>query len=299
MLINDTDGSRFYSHSKKLALIFCLFISAFFAQAQEELESIDIGHAILNLKVWQSTTANSEPILALPGSGGDDSRYRLIGPLLAQSGFTVYVINQRGIKGSTGELDDLTLYDYADDVIALADALQLTKFHMLGWAMGNRTARAVATKYPERISGLALIAAGGLAKPLTEPGELGSLLGDASLSLNEKMRLARRTLFSPASSESLVRQYAEDLQYWTAARASQRSANRATPLDGWWAGGEFPMLIVQGVDDKTAPPENGARMKADFGDRITLVNLTDAGHVMGLEKPHETATAIATYLRSR
>ena len=58
------------------------------------------------------------------------------------------------------------------------------------------------------------------------------------------------------------------------------------------------MLIIQGLDDKTAPPENGIRMKAEFGDRITLVNLPNAGHAMGLEKPEETAAALLSFLRS-
>lgn len=44
------------------------------------------------------------------------------------------------------------------------------------------------------------------------------------------------------------------------------------------------MLIVPGEDDKTAPPENGRRMQQEFAERITLVNLKDAGHLMGLEK---------------
>ena len=56
------------------------------------------------------------------------------------------------------------------------------------------------------------------------------------------------------------------------------------------------MLIVQGVDDKTAPPENGRQMKQEFGERITLVNLEGAGHAMGLEKPRETAAAIVSFL---
>jgi pimeloyl-ACP methyl ester carboxylesterase len=57
------------------------------------------------------------------------------------------------------------------------------------------------------------------------------------------------------------------------------------------------MLIVQGLDDKTAPPENGFRMKTEFGDRIILVNLADAGHLMGLERPIETANALLEHIR--
>jgi len=58
------------------------------------------------------------------------------------------------------------------------------------------------------------------------------------------------------------------------------------------------MLIVQGLDDKTAPPENGIRMQTEFGDRITLVNLENAGHLMGVERPEATAAAIITFLRN-
>lgn len=62
------------------------------------------------------------------------------------------------------------------------------------------------------------------------------------------------------------------------------------------AGGNGPMLIVQGEDDKTAPPEDGSLMKQKFGEHVTLINLKGAGHLMGLEKPMETATAILSFL---
>ena len=56
------------------------------------------------------------------------------------------------------------------------------------------------------------------------------------------------------------------------------------------------MLIVQGVGDKTAPPENGSPMKLEFGERITLVALKGPGHAMELEKPRKTAAAIVSFL---
>ena len=56
------------------------------------------------------------------------------------------------------------------------------------------------------------------------------------------------------------------------------------------------MLTVQGEDDKTAPPENGRRMKQEFAERITLVNLKEAEHLMGLEKPRETAAGVLSFL---
>lgn len=280
---------------------FCLFLSntlgSVFAQDGAQY-TIDIGHAKLNVVEWESNAANAELILALPGSGGDYSRYKRIGPLLAEAGYRLVVVNQRGIMGSTGNLEDLTLHDLADDVIAVADQLGVEQFHMMGWAFGNRTSRMLATDYPDRVASVTLIAAGGIVPALTEPGELGKLLSDPDLPLAERKRLARRTLFSKVTPDAIVEDYAANLKYWPAARAAQRQANLNTPLEEWVAGGEGPLLMVMGEDDLTAPIENGHIMKAEHGDRLTLVVVPGAGHAIGLEKPAETATVIVEFLKN-
>lgn len=275
-----------------------LLLSSSLAAQDLNTRSIDIGHAQLNIVEWLPGSGSGELILALPGSGGDYSRYKLIAPLIAEAGYHIVVINQRGIMGSTGVLENLTLHDLAADVIAVADRFNAERFHMMGWAFGNRTSRMVATDYPERVASVTLIAAGGLVPALTEPGELGILLGQAELPLPEKMRLARRTLFSPATADAIVRDYAESLQYWPAARGAQQQANRNTAVTEWSAGGSGPLLMVMGEDDLTAPVENGHLMKAEHGERLDLVIVADAGHAIGLEKPQQTVAAILDFLKS-
>ena len=39
-------------------------------------------------------------------------------------------------------------------------------------------------------------------------------------------------------------------------------------------------------------------MKTEYGDRLTLVVIPDAGHALGLEKPVETAAAIVEFLKN-
>ncbi len=56
------------------------------------------------------------------------------------------------------------------------------------------------------------------------------------------------------------------------------------------------MLIVQGLDDVTAPVANGRQMKETEGDRVELVEIADAGHLMAFEKPQETADAVIAFL---
>ena len=49
--------------------------------------------------------------------------------------------------------------------------------------------------------------------------------------------------------------------------------------------GKGPVLMIMGKNDLTAPIENGYRMKAEHGERLTLITIDDAGHAVGLEKP--------------
>lgn len=264
----------------------------------QESRFIELEHARLNIVEWIPEASNGELVIALPGSGGDHSRYKRIAPLIADGGYHMIVVNQRGIMGSTGNLSNLSMRDLADDVIAILEAFGTEKFHMMGWAFGNRTSRMVATLYPDRISSLTLIAAGGLVPALTEPGELGELLGNFKLSEAEKVKLARQTLFSSATSDEVVLDYVTNLKYWPDARAAQRFANRNTPVEFWSAGGIGPMLMVMGEDDLTAPVENGYIMEEEHGDRMSLVIIPGAGHAVGLEKPRETVTVILPFLRS-
>jgi hypothetical protein len=47
-----------------------------------------------------------------------------------------------------------------------------------------------------------------------------------------------------------------------------------TPLNDWWAPpGEMTYLVLQGANDRIAPPENGELLTQEMGARVTLVTL--------------------------
>ncbi len=58
------------------------------------------------------------------------------------------------------------------------------------------------------------------------------------------------------------------------------------------------MLIVQGLDDALAVPENGRILKAEMGDRAELVELANCGHAMLPEQPAAIAEAVLRFLRA-
>ena len=123
-----------------LVILFSVSLSPVYSQTAsfEEL-LIDVGYARFVTHVWADESEDAETIFALPGSGADVSRYKDLGPILADAGYQLIAINQRGILGSNGNLEKITLRDLANDVIAIADKLGIEKFHMAGWAFGNRT----------------------------------------------------------------------------------------------------------------------------------------------------------------
>jgi pimeloyl-ACP methyl ester carboxylesterase len=68
-------------------------------------------------------------------------------------------------------------------------------------------------------------------------------------------------------------------------------------LEDWWAPpGRAKFLVVQGLNDLIAPPENGRSLKQELGDRVTLVEFSGVGHMVSLEEPEKTAHAILSFL---
>ena len=266
------------------------------AEPAREPEDLVIELGDVTLTAWAWGDRDRDLVIALPGSGADNTRYRDLGSLVADAGYFFVAVNQRGIKGSTGNLDNLTLHDFAGDIVKTMDHFDKSRAHLVGWAMGNRIQRMVATDYPERVASVTLLAAGGLVPSTAAPSALNRLLAESDIPVAEKIALARETLFAAATDDQRVRQFVEQLTYWPEGRDAQRDANRSVPREVWWAGGASPMLIVQGLEDSTAPVGNGRQMKETYGDRITLVEIPDAGHLMGFEKPQETAAAIIEFL---
>jgi pimeloyl-ACP methyl ester carboxylesterase len=74
-----------------------------------------------------------------------------------QRSFRVIAPDIRG-HGDTRTTDRFTLEDAADDVVALADALTLDDFIVVGYSMGGAIAQLTHLRHPERVRGVVLCA---------------------------------------------------------------------------------------------------------------------------------------------
>ncbi|MGH7025263.1 MAG: alpha/beta fold hydrolase [Caulobacteraceae bacterium] len=211
---------------------------------------------------------------------------------LADAGYRALAVNPRGIEGSAGPMEGLTTWDAADDVAAAVEALGGAPAFVLGHAGGNRVARALATRRPELVRGVILLAAGGLHRD------------EAKFSL-----FARETMFAEPSREAFTRVMhasgffaaASDPSiwldgWWRATAKPQSEANRAVDPKKWWAGGGKPMLVIQGLEDGIAPPANGRDLASLYPDRVRLVEIENAGHALLPEQPGAIARAVIEWL---
>ncbi|MHA2006018.1 MAG: alpha/beta fold hydrolase [Promethearchaeota archaeon] len=237
-----------------------------------------------------------ETILLLAGGGQDASSFDNFTPLLNKAGYKTVAINRRGFAGSKGPLEDLTLHDLANDIAGVIRKLGEIPVHVLGWAFGNRIARCLAEDHRDLVKTVILLAAGGQIPPEPETLEKISILGNPNSSREEILEALRYWLFSPLTDIETVDQVFKGRKRWPEAQQSHEKASRATPLDDWWNGGEASMLVIQGLDDKSAVPENGEILKRENPERVKLVNLENVGHFMIYEQPQRVVDEIILFL---
>jgi pimeloyl-ACP methyl ester carboxylesterase len=207
-------------------------------------------------------------VVLLPGRGGEGpEQYDVLGPALAAAGFRAVAVNLRGVGNSAGTLDELSLHGLARDIAGVIKATGAPA-HLVGRALGNRVARCTAMDFPAMVKSVTLLAAGGLVPPhLDQP-------------LANPQRPRRQ------------------LRYWRAAGQAHEHAAQSTPLDEWWPGGNAPMLIVQGLADRIAVPENGRRLAADYPDRVRLREIPGAGHGVLFERPDIVVPEVIAFVQT-
>lgn len=254
--------------------------------------TVDIPGAKLVVASW----GTGEPVVALPGRGMDTAWFTAVAPRVASSGYRVIAINPRGIGGSTGSLEHLDLDSFVADTIAAIDSMHLQQVHLLGWALGNRVSRAVAVAHPQRVATVTLLAAGGKFPPIAPDQAHQAAVARWGSEAQRPDSLKRYLpLFSPRSNPWPLMLDAA-VRAWPEAAAAQSPVFGA-PLERWWSGGDKPMLVVQGLDDITAPPANGRDLRREFPARVELVELERAGHALPLEQPAEIAAAVVQFLK--
>jgi pimeloyl-ACP methyl ester carboxylesterase len=202
----------------------------------------------------------------------------------------------------------LSLEDLAANVAMVIEGLRGGPAVLVGHAFGQRVARMLAMLRPDLVKGLVMLAAGGKVPVPPRAREALSGCFDLSLSSGAHINHVRYAFFAPGNDPFVWRMgwYPHIARMQIAAtqglgRESVPAAPSETAptigVEAWRAGGSVPMLIIQGLQDTIALPENGRLLKAEFPDRVELIEIDGAGHALLPEAPKAIAEAIFTFLK--
>lgn len=281
--------------------------------AQGEV-SIDV-RVDVRVDVRANSARHAPQLVLLPSLGRDSDDFDVIASALADGGYRVLRPAPRGMAGSRGPLQDITLWDLADDVAAVIEAdrglcaseasaseasareASAIPAVVAGHAYGNWVARCLAVRHPALLRGVALLAAGHRGATPPAIREAISHSFDTSLPQAQRLQALQFAFFAPGHDASVW------LEGWYPALALvQRAAAAAVPQEAFWHAGTLPVLDVQALQDVLAPGGEhiGKTTIHPLQDcmqgRLTHVLIDQAGHALIPEQPQAVVQALLRWM---
>ena len=281
----------------------------------------------VTLNVQTGGTHGGEPILLLHGFPESHRTWRAVAPALADD-FFVIAPDQRGF-GASDRPEDVAAYEtdrILEDLIALADALGLDRFTLVGHDWGGAVAWLAALRRPERLKRLVIV------------NSPHPLIFQKSLIEDETQRAASQYMNAfrnPAMERGIeamgleaffaksfgghtdlaaipTEERARYVADWsrpgalTAMLNWYRASNILVPRPGenaampGWVSGSFPQvtmptLVVWGLKDKALLPVQLDGLDA-LVDDLRIAATPDAGHFIPWEHPDFVIAAIRDFI---
>ena len=284
----------------------------------------------VTLNVQLGGARGGEAIVFLHGFPESHRTWRELVPRLQDRLFMV-MPDQRGFAGSDlpQDVDDYQTDILIDDIFALADALGIERFALVGHDWGGAIAWAIAIRDDPRLTRLAIV---------NSPHPVifqKSLIEDEEQRLVSQYITAFRTpgfekvveangfdwffdrTFSRHVDTSIIpeaerRQYIADwshpgafnamLNWYRASRLIVPSPGITVPLPDWLLRAfpkvKIPTLVVWGMQDKALLPLQLEGLE-DLIDDLMIVRLPGAGHFAPWEAGDEVADALRPFLEER
>ena len=222
---------------------------------------------------------------------------------LVAASYTTARPQPRGIGQSKGKMTGVSLNDLAGDVAAVIDGLGGVPAVLIGHAFGQRVARMLSSIRPDLCRAVVMLAAGGkVPVPARARGALQACF-DETLPADQHIEHVRYAFFAQGNDPTVWadgwhRNVAEmQSAATTGLGRNEATTSSATSVDAWWAGGTVKMLVVQGLQDTVAVPENGRLLKAEAGSRVELIEIDGAAHALLPERPNAVATHVLDFLK--
>jgi 2-hydroxy-6-oxo-octa-2,4-dienoate hydrolase len=244
------------------------------------------------------------PVVLIHGSGPGVTAYanwRLVLPALADR-FRVLAPDMAGFGFSERpEKGDYGLDLWAEQVLGLLDALDLSKASIVGNSFGGAIALRLASRHPDRVDKLVLMGSMGIDFPITEGldrvwgyepsfenmrGVLDVFAYNRELVPDELAEVRYRASTEPGFQESYASMFPAPRQRWVDAMATPEDDIRALP---------HRTLIVHGREDKVISVDNSLRLirLVENGD---LHVFSHCGHWVQIERSADFNRLVGDFL---
>lgn len=250
----------------------------------------------LRLAYVEQGSRDGIALVMLHGYSDTHRSFDLVRPLLPRA-WRVIAVTQRGHGHSDKPQSDYAMDDFAGDVTALLDALEIERAVLVGHSMGAAVALRVAADRPDRVAGLALLS--GFASFSANPGavELFDLVegfGDQIDPIFVRSFQAG-TIAAPMSQGFIEFVSNESMRCPVRAwKGAARAMAAHDPLaDAGWV--SAPSMLIWGDKDAFVPrADQHALRRALRGSR--LITLSGAGHAPHWERTADTAACLRAFV---
>jgi pyruvate dehydrogenase E2 component (dihydrolipoamide acetyltransferase) len=238
------------------------------------------------------------PVLLVHGFGADLNAWMFNQPALA-AGRRALALDLPGHGGSAKEVGAGDAENLTDAVEGALETLDIKRVHLVGHSMGGAIAALVASRRPERVASLTLIASAGLGP------EINTSFIDGFVGASRR-REATEVLGLLMHDPALVsRAMVEDVLRYK--RLDGVSSALAKIAEAWFAGGRqsldlrgriaalvMPVQLVWGREDRIIPVAHAEAVANHLPVRI----LDAAGHLPHMEKAGEVNRLIDQFIGS-
>ncbi len=233
-------------------------------------------------------------LVVLPSYGrgaGDD--FGAFASMVSAAGFRVLRPEPRGIAGSRGQMEGISLHDLANDVALVIRELSSGRAFVLGHAFGHAVAKTVAADHPSLVSGVILASAQCSAVP-PDINQTPHIACDLTASTEDRLAALRKGFFAPNHDPSIW------LEGWHPETMRMEVGSVArTRVDEFWGAGSAPLLEIIPDSDPFKPRPYWGELRQQMGDRVTTVIVPDAGHALFPEQPEKVAEAVVEWCHTR
>jgi len=207
------------------------------------------------------------------------------------SRYRVVLIDNRG-AGHTGDVRGApyTIETMAEDVVAVLEAADVKKVHLVGLSMGGMIAQELALTRPELVQSLVLMATHpGIRHATFEPEALSLVQARQAMTAREAAEAAIAFNYAKTTPRALIEED-WDLRLPLASSPAGYTAQMMGGLH--WSSLdrlpllEPPLLVLHGADDRLVPAVNGQRI-ANAVPGSAHIELADANHILTTDKADE------------